>query len=83
MKGNDIVIKDGFLIGGESVEPLSDGVLIALYSSRLMRLENEVQALAQMCEGYSSGMFEPENEYVKIVADFVRERIEREKNDVG
>lgn len=80
MKGNDIVIKDGFLISGESVEPLSDGVLIALYSSRLMRLENEVQALAQMCIGLSSNMFEPENDYVKIVADFVRKRIEKEKN---
>ncbi len=83
MTGADIEIRDGFLINGESAEPLSDGVLIAFYSSRLVRLESEVQALAQMCEGYSSDMFEPENDYVKVVADFVKERIEREKNGVG
>ena len=45
-----------------------------------MRLENEVQALAQMCKGFSSDMFEAENDYVKIVADFVRRRVEKEKN---
>ena len=83
MIGTDIVIKDGFLINGESAEPLSDGVLIAFYSSRLVRLESEVQALALICKGFSSDMFEPENDYVKIVADFVKERIERKKNGVG
>lgn len=79
-KGTDIIIKDGVLISSRSVEPLSDGALIASYSSRLMRLENEVQALAQMCIGLSPYMFEPENDYVKIVADFVRRRVEKEKN---
>lgn len=78
MEGTDIVIKDGFLINGESADPLSDGVLIAFYSSRLVRLESEVQALALMCKGFSSDMFEPENDYVKIVADFVRKHIEKE-----
>lgn len=80
MEGTDIVIKDGFLISDKSVEPLSDGVLIALYSSRLARLEEEVKSLALMCTGLSSGMFETENDYVKIVANFVRKRIEKEKN---
>lgn len=78
MTGTDIEIRDGFLISGESAVPLSDGVLIAFYSSRLARLEEEVKHLALMCTGLSSGMFEPENDYVKIVADFVHERIERE-----
>ena len=78
MEGTDIVIKDGFLINGESADPLSDGVLIAFYSSRLVRLESEVQALALMCQGFSSDMFDPENDYVKIVADFVRKHIEKE-----
>lgn len=78
MTGTDIEIRDGFLINGESADPLSDGVLIAFYSSRLVRLESEVQALALMCKGFSSDMFEPENDYVKIVADFVRKHIEKE-----
>lgn len=73
MRGSDLEIRDGFIISREGIEPASDGALIAFYSSRLERLDNDVRMLALMCMGKVNTMFESDSDFVKIVGEFILE----------
>lgn len=73
MKGDNIEIRDGFLISKEEVEAINDGALVAFYASKYSRLYSDVRNLFMMVRGFSNNMLESDNWFVNEIANYIRD----------